>query len=399
MGTIAGDPHAPPHPPLEATPSGRGVGSSPESPRLTHTHPVPIRNVVCPPERGFLRTETACDQGGDRDSPVSGCPCALGIPDPLLDDCHTLLVSFTRGPVRVAQAGGEGALGLRRRPRPRPGHHGAGGRALRALRRAEPSGVGGPGAAGPPGGTVRRLEERGPLAPPRRGWPSDRNRPRRGHRHPRDRRAAPVAPRDDRGAARRRALGPAGARDRGRGRAASRRPRASSSRPPPPCTLKGLKDLGRRARRGRVRPQAENSRYEAVHKSRFFRHWSDPDGGFRGEFKITPDAGARLLSSLEGRANELFDEARKAQNHEAPVAYAADALVDLVTRTDDRGTTRSRTSHSSHASTVMHLRVDAPALRRGHVEDGEVCEIPGVGPVPVATAPGPVSPRRSSRSS
>jgi hypothetical protein len=35
---------------------------------------------------------------------------------------------------------------------------------------------------------------------------------------------------------------------------------------------------------------------------------------------------------------------------------------------------------------VVHVRVDAAALRRGHVEDGEMCEIPGVGPVPVATA-------------
>lgn len=77
---------------------------------------------------------------------------------------------------------------------------------------------------------------------------------------------------------------------------------------------------------------AENERYEAVRKSRFFRHWSDPDGGFRGEFKLTPDAGARLLSSLELRTNELFDEARKAGNREAPAAYAADALVELVTR-------------------------------------------------------------------
>jgi len=32
------------------------------------------------------------------------------------------------------------------------------------------------------------------------------------------------------------------------------------------------------------------------------------------------------------------------------------------------------------------IRVDAAALRRGHVEGGETCAIPGVGPVPVALA-------------
>jgi len=130
---------------------------------------------------------------------------------------------------------------------------------------------------------------------------------------------------------------------------------------------------------------AENERYEAVRKSRFFRHWSDPDGSFRGEFKLTPDAGARLLSSVEMRANELFDRARKTEDHESPSAYAADALVDLVTGSLAGG--RSKPDRSS----VVHLRVDASALRRGHVEDGEVCEIPGVGPVPVSTARGLLS--------
>jgi hypothetical protein len=35
---------------------------------------------------------------------------------------------------------------------------------------------------------------------------------------------------------------------------------------------------------------------------------------------------------------------------------------------------------------VLHVRVDHPALVRGHVEGGETCDIPGVGPIPVATA-------------
>jgi hypothetical protein len=145
-------------------------------------------------------------------------------------------------------------------------------------------------------------------------------------------------------------------------------------------TLKGLKDLSRRVRAAAGSAQAENLRYEAVRKSRFFRHWSDPDGAFRGEFKLTPDDGARMLGALETRANELFDEARKAENREPSGAYRADALVDLVTRTSGRGT------RTSGGSAVVHLRVDAGALRRGYVEDGEMCEIPGVGPVPVATA-------------
>ena len=151
------------------------------------------------------------------------------------------------------------------------------------------------------------------------------------------------------------------------------------------CTLKGLKDQCRQVRAAAGSAEAEKARYEAVRRSRFFRHWSDPDGAFRGEFKLTPDDGARMLASLEVRANELFDEARKAEDREPPAAYAADALVDLVTRSSPAWRTAGG-SVKPAASAVVHLRVDATALRRGHVEDGEVCEIPGVGPVPVATA-------------
>ena len=35
---------------------------------------------------------------------------------------------------------------------------------------------------------------------------------------------------------------------------------------------------------------------------------------------------------------------------------------------------------------MVHVRVDREALLRGHTEGGEVCEVPGVGPIPVATA-------------
>ena len=35
---------------------------------------------------------------------------------------------------------------------------------------------------------------------------------------------------------------------------------------------------------------------------------------------------------------------------------------------------------------TLHLRVDYAAFQRGHTLDGEICEIPGIGPIPVATA-------------
>jgi hypothetical protein len=145
------------------------------------------------------------------------------------------------------------------------------------------------------------------------------------------------------------------------------------------CSLKGLKERCRRVRARAGSAKEENQRYLAIYARRSFRHWNDDDGAFRGELTLTPDDGARLLAAIEKRANERFDEARKAGKQEPTTAYRADALVDLATR-------RTPGPAGPRGSAEICVHVDATALRRGHVADGEVCEIPGVGAVPVATA-------------
>ena len=44
------------------------------------------------------------------------------------------------------------------------------------------------------------------------------------------------------------------------------------------------------------------------------------------------------------------------------------------------------TASTKKPKPVVRARVDLAALRRGHTEPGETCEIPGVGPVPVKVA-------------
>jgi len=141
-------------------------------------------------------------------------------------------------------------------------------------------------------------------------------------------------------------------------------------------TFKHLKDRCRAVQARAMSATDENARYERVRTGRFFRHWSDTDGGFRGEFRITPDAGARLLAAVENRANALFEEARTAKRPEPTAAYRADALVELVSGAQ---------GSASGARSVVHARIDAASLARGHTGDDEICEIAGVGPVPVAT--------------
>jgi hypothetical protein len=146
--------------------------------------------------------------------------------------------------------------------------------------------------------------------------------------------------------------------------------------------------------------------HEAIRAARRCRAWTDDEGAFRLDALLTPDAGAALLASLTAESNRCFERARRAGAHEPPDAYAADALVALVTGRGIIGTGGTRGTHTgahtgadahSHAGDPgarrapdprarVHLRVDLDALRRGSLGDGEVCEIPGVGPVPVQTA-------------
>ncbi len=184
-------------------------------------------------------------------------------------------------------------------------------------------------------------------------------------------------------------------------------------------TMRQLRDRCLRAK-AQARSAADARRHhEEMHRSRHCRTWTDRDGAFRLDARLTPDAGAVLLSSLEAQSNLIFGQARKEGRHEPADAYRADALVALVSGqaliskgTARRGSPAGRSGDSDRgdgntgdsdtrdgdtgdgpaspagpgARATVHLRVDLDALRRGSLSDGELCEIPGVGPVSIDTA-------------
>jgi len=161
--------------------------------------------------------------------------------------------------------------------------------------------------------------------------------------------------------------------------------------------LKGLKDECRRVKARAMGESEARVRYEEIRKNRSLIMWTDSDGVGRVEARLTPDGLGRLMAGIQSEANAIFAEARKSGQRESPAAYAADALIAFVTGTNLTGRSASAScsgadgdggggSRWPRPSTTMHLRVDVAALRRGELEDGEVCEIPGVGPVPLATA-------------
>ncbi|MGH9025358.1 MAG: hypothetical protein ACRDWD_04475 [Acidimicrobiia bacterium] len=131
----------------------------------------------------------------------------------------------------------------------------------------------------------------------------------------------------------------------------------------------GFQELRHECRRVKAAARAgEIAHDDAIRRSRFLRTWTDEDGAGRGEWKLAPEDQARLLARLEAEA--------RAVTAESADACRADALVQLAEC--GRG--------GRLAPTVVHLRVDHAAFERGHTEPDEICEIEGVGPVPVATA-------------
>lgn len=135
----------------------------------------------------------------------------------------------------------------------------------------------------------------------------------------------------------------------------------------------------------RVRAAAEpneRARYEAIRRSRYLRSWTEPDGAFRLDARLTPDDGAAVWAVIATHRDRLIRQARKAGRREPYQAYAADALVDIAHAACDG----SGDQRQGGPRAMVHVLVDHAALTRGHVGSGERCEIPGVGPIPVATA-------------
>ncbi len=120
----------------------------------------------------------------------------------------------------------------------------------------------------------------------------------------------------------------------------------------------------------------EHARDEAIHHQRSLRHWTDRhDGAGHIDIRGPADTTKRIMEALAPFERELLDTARAAGRCERTDAIAFDALVEMATSGSGGG-----------SGTVVSVRVDHSAFMRGHTEPGEVCEIAGVGPIPVSVA-------------
>ncbi|MDE3087564.1 MAG: DUF222 domain-containing protein, partial [Acidobacteriota bacterium] len=70
-----------------------------------------------------------------------------------------------------------------------------------------------------------------------------------------------------------------------------------------------LKALQHRAALVKAARDDETRRVANIRKSRFLRHWLDPEGAFHLHAKLTPDAGADVVALVKGRAMFVAEEA------------------------------------------------------------------------------------------
>ena len=146
--------------------------------------------------------------------------------------------------------------------------------------------------------------------------------------------------------------------------------------------IKGLRD-----RCAKVKAAArtdEVAHHQKIHSERSLRSFTDHDGAGRIEIRGPVDATASIMGALEPIERELFDLARSACDAERDRldAIAFDALVALAERAV--GACITEAAAPTRPTPRVTVRVDHSALRRGHTVPGEVCEIVGAGPVPVA---------------
>jgi hypothetical protein len=136
-------------------------------------------------------------------------------------------------------------------------------------------------------------------------------------------------------------------------------------------SVKGLRDRCREVRAGAEGDDQAWAR--RLHVNRRAHEWTDPDGAYRIEARLAPDAGARFSSAWKAHTDRIFCESRRAGRREPHAAYAADALVALA-------------AEGPCKPVEVRVTVDSAPLSRGHAKRGERCEIDRVGPVPVTTA-------------
>jgi hypothetical protein len=142
-------------------------------------------------------------------------------------------------------------------------------------------------------------------------------------------------------------------------------------------TVRGSKSFKRvrdACRDVKMRAGDDRAKAQWLHEQRSANWWTDTNGHFRLDAKLSPDDAVWVRSALELKTEEIYRAARAANRVERHAALRADALVAVITGNAPKKPLDGR------------LHADRAALDRGFVEPGEQCELEGIGPIPVTMA-------------
>jgi hypothetical protein len=136
-----------------------------------------------------------------------------------------------------------------------------------------------------------------------------------------------------------------------------------------------------------------DARHRRIHAERHLSRHTDLEGAWNVQAKGTVVDGSIISSELDRLTDEIFLDAGAAGIRECRDAYAFDALTEMARRSaslrrdgraaDVDGRKKRKLAAPQH---LALLRLDIEALWRGYVEGDELCEITGIGPIPVESA-------------
>ena len=166
-----------------------------------------------------------------------------------------------------------------------------------------------------------------------------------------------------------------------------------------PAAAGRLVEMAARASLGELRDECartkaaaepdDDARHQAIHRSRHLRRRRCADGAAELHYRSTVDEVAEVFSVVQGYARQQFDLARLEGRHEPEETYLADGLLAACRAAATPAPADTANGPSGRrvrkpTPTKVVVRIDWDALIRGWPIDGEVCEIAGLGPVPVS---------------
>jgi len=130
-------------------------------------------------------------------------------------------------------------------------------------------------------------------------------------------------------------------------------------------------------------PDVTHARIQSERRGRCH---TDGEGARHLQLRGPIDLASTIETELDRLTDEIFRERARAGACEPREAYVYDAAVEMARRSARADDAPAQTGKQPRPEQLALLRLDVSALWRGYTKGDELCEIAGLGPIPVAIA-------------